>query len=58
MPKYGVAGRRLSSSIKGGFAAVGWNAITAPSVPRLTHAYSASNFLFLFRFSHFPKIVF
>jgi hypothetical protein len=39
---------------KGASARVDADAITTPSVPRLAHVYSASDFLCLFRFAHFP----
>ena len=39
---------------KGASARVDADAITTPSVPRLTHAYSASDFQCLFGFAHFP----
>jgi len=34
------------------------DAITTPSVPRLTHIYNASTFLSLFSFAHFPESCF
>jgi hypothetical protein len=41
---------------KGASARVDADAITTPSVPRLAHVYSASDFLCLFGFAHFSGL--
>jgi hypothetical protein len=54
-----MAGRRLSSSIEEGFRSDGTGTRPRhPSVSRLTHAYSASDFLCLFGFAHSHKSCF
>jgi len=52
-PEMKCRGPTVVNLSKGASARVDADAITTPSVPRLAHAYSASDFLCLFGFAHF-----